>query len=258
MSNTPLPTAIDFSTLLKVTAPVAVTISEDAKLNVDNTIPNPDMDAELSMKYQKKTQYEHIIDLPDTYIGSIIAEQVEQHVFANVKTSKTTIIPEDSNKSVSNPSELMVEYNRDMITKSKIDYVPGLFKIFDEIIVNANDSRNRIDAKIANGEKGHSKMTTLKVNIFKSAGGVTSDLVAEEQRWAISVYNDGDGIDVAKHPVEQIWIPQMIFAELLTSGNYNKAEQKVTGGKNGYGAKLTNIFSTYFFVINIKIKQHQR
>lgn len=198
----------------------------------------PDADAELSQKYQKKTQYEHIIDLPDTYIGSIIAEPVEQHVFANVKATKQTTLPETT--------ELTVEYNRDMITKTKIDYVPGLFKIFDEIIVNANDSRNRIDAKIANGEKGHRKMTTLKVNIFKHVAGV-----GHPERWAISVYNDGDGIDVAKHPVEQIWIPQMIFAELLTSGNYNKAEQKVTGGKNGYGAKLTNIFSTYFKIVTV-------
>ena len=43
----------------------------------------------------------------------------------------------------------------------------------------------------------------------------------------------------------------MIFGELLTSGNYNKAEKKITGGKNGYGAKLTNIFSTFFRVETI-------
>ena len=43
----------------------------------------------------------------------------------------------------------------------------------------------------------------------------------------------------------------MIFGELLTSGNYNKSEKKITGGKNGYGAKLTNIFSTYFRVETI-------
>jgi DNA topoisomerase-2 len=36
----------------------------------------------------------------------------------------------------------------------------------------------------------------------------------------------------------------MIFGHLLTSGNYNKEEEKIVGGKNGYGAKLTNIFST--------------
>ena len=66
----------------------------------------------------------------------------------------------------------------------------------------------------------------------------------------ISIMNNGDGIDVIEHPKEKkmkpIYIPQLIFGELLTSTNYNKDEQKVVGGKNGYGAKLTNIFSNSF------------
>jgi DNA topoisomerase-2 len=33
---------------------------------------------------------------------------------------------------------------------------------------------------------------------------------------------------------------------LLTSSNYNDEEKKVTGGRNGFGAKLANIFSTKF------------
>jgi DNA topoisomerase-2 len=42
----------------------------------------------------------------------------------------------------------------------------------------------------------------------------------------------------------------MIFGHLLTSSNYEDDEKKVTGGRNGYGAKLANIFSTEF---NIEI-----
>ena len=40
----------------------------------------------------------------------------------------------------------------------------------------------------------------------------------------------------------------MIFGELLTSSNYNDKEERTTGGRNGYGSKLTNIFSTQFDV----------
>jgi DNA topoisomerase-2 len=45
---------------------------------------------------------------------------------------------------------------------------------------------------------------------------------------------------------EKIYIPEMIFGHLLTGSNYDDDEQKTTGGRNGYGAKLCNIFSTEF------------
>lgn len=43
-------------------------------------------------------------------------------------------------------------------------------------------------------------------------------------------------------------MPELIFGHLLTSSNYNDNEKKMTGGRNGYGAKLCNIFSTEFIV----------
>jgi DNA topoisomerase-2 len=56
--------------------------------------------------------------------------------------------------------------------------------------------------------------------------------------------NDGPGIDVAMHPTYGVYIPQMVFTELLTSTNYTK-EKKIVGGKNGLGVKLVIIWSTY-------------
>ena len=43
-------------------------------------------------------------------------------------------------------------------------------------------------------------------------------------------------------------VPTLLFGELLTSDNYDDTEKKVTGGRNGYGAKLTNIFSKKFIL----------
>ena len=40
----------------------------------------------------------------------------------------------------------------------------------------------------------------------------------------------------------------MIFGELLTSSNYDDNKKRTTGGRNGYGSKLANIFSTKFEV----------
>ena len=38
----------------------------------------------------------------------------------------------------------------------------------------------------------------------------------------------------------------MIFGHLLTSSSYERKTDIISGGKFGFGAKLTNIFSRYF------------
>lgn len=58
--------------------------------------------------------------------------------------------------------------------------------------------------------------------------------------------NNGKGIPVVFHKTEQMYVPELIFGTLLTSSNYDDSEKKVTGGRNGFGAKLCNIFSKEF------------
>ena len=41
----------------------------------------------------------------------------------------------------------------------------------------------------------------------------------------ISIMNDGNGIDVAMHPKDKKWIPEMIFCHLRTSTNYDDKEK---------------------------------
>ena len=62
------------------------------------------------------------------------------------------------------------------------------------------------------------------------------------------MWNNGRGIPVEMHSVEKKFVPELIFGTLLTSSNYNDSQRKVTGGRNGYGAKLCNIFSSEFTV----------
>lgn len=147
--------------------------------------------------YQKKTQLEHILLRPDTYIGSVERQTQQMWVYD--------------------------EAGQCMVQKS-LSFVPGLFKIFDEILVNAADNKIR-----------DPNMDTLKVDIDKENG-------------SISIFNNGDGIPVVIHKGEQVYVPELIFGQLLTSSNYDDAEKKVTGGRNGYGAKLCNIFSREFTV----------
>lgn len=57
-----------------------------------------------------------------------------------------------------------------------------------------------------------------------------------------------------------IYAPELIFSNLLTSSNYDDDQKKTTGGRNGYGAKLANIFSTKFIVetADCKSRKHYR
>ncbi|KAI9055018.1 hypothetical protein LZ554_002159 [Drepanopeziza brunnea f. sp. 'monogermtubi'] len=148
-------------------------------------------------QYQKLTQLEHIIKRPDTYIGS-----VEQ-------TTETMWVFNSESQSM----ELR-----------KVTFVPGLYKIFDEILVNAADNKQRDPS-----------MKSIKV-------------VVDREKGEISIENDGAGIPIEIHEKEGIYIPEMIFGHLLTGSNYDDDEAKTTGGRNGYGAKLCNIFSTEFIL----------
>jgi DNA topoisomerase-2 len=184
----------------------------------------------IGEKYQKVSQYTHIIKRPDTYVGSINPEK-DTHYIYNEETQN-------------------IDYK-------EINVIPGLYKIFDEIIVNAIDNKNRIENLIEVEKlKGLKKMTRLDVN-FKRIKIKTDD-GTEEEKWGIEVKNNGEGIDVDIHPTEKVWVPDMIFSHLLTSTNYDDTEKKITGGKNGYGAKLTNIYSYYFCVetVDTQRKRH--
>lgn len=115
-------------------------------------------------------------------------------------------------------------------SQKTVSYSSALLKIFDEILVNAID-RNSLHPEEAK-------------NI---------SVLVDQEHGLISVENSGPlgGISVEKHPTEGLWNPELTFGHLLTSTNYNDNEQRVTGGRNGYGAKLANVYSK-LFVVTIK------
>jgi DNA topoisomerase-2 len=110
----------------------------------------------------------------------------------------------------------------------EMDLVPALYKLFDEVIVNCRDHWSRMN---------QSPMMEKHL--------VTSIQVTVESDGRITMMNDGSGVDVAKHPETQLWIPEMVFGHLRTSTNYDKTEKKIVGGKNGFGVKLVFVWSTY-------------
>jgi len=147
--------------------------------------------------YQKKTQVEHILLRPDTYVGSVEKQ--------------------DDNLWVWNSEKEEMEFR-------SISYVPALYKIFDEILVNAADNLRR----------------------DKSMNNIQVEIDTKQKR--IKVRNNGKGLPIQIHKTHKVYVPELVFGHLLTSDNYNDSEKKVTGGRNGFGAKLTNIFSNKFIV----------
>ena len=159
----------------------------------------------LAKQYQQKTDKQHILENPDTYIGSV--EKVDTNMW---------ILPDSGDK----------------ITLNCFEYIPGLYKLFDEGIVNCRDHAIRM-------VQMHARQPTIDHKLVSYIHTTVSE------DGIITFENDGDGIDVAMHPDYNIWIPEMIFGHLRTSTNYNKDEKRIVGGKNGFGFKLVLIWSTW-------------
>jgi DNA topoisomerase II len=157
----------------------------------------------MADQYKKHTHREHILELPDTYVGSTETHEEVRWVF-DASTGK--------------------------MAHRKVAFNPGYYKIFDEILVNARDALVRTQQDSTKQPIKH-----IAISVSVVANVVTID-----------VENDGDGIPIEMHPEHKVYAPELIFGHLLTSGNYDKSEEKIVGGKNGYGAKLTNIFSNKF------------
>ena len=130
---------------------------------------------------QQKTDKQHILDNPDTYIGSV--EQIES------------------------PCWVLAD---DKIVEKNISIIPGLFKLFDEGIVNCRDHVVRMQSRIADKCENAVPVTYIHVSIDVAEGGGT-----------ITMTNDGNGMDVVQK--DGIWIPELVFGHLRTSTKIGRA-----------------------------------
>jgi DNA topoisomerase-2 len=152
-----------------------------------------DSDKSIEQTYVKLSPIEHVLKKPGMYVGDLDFRTEKQFIYLN-----------------------------NQIVQKEITWSPGLYKIVDELIVNAYDQSIRDET-----------LQIINVNISSES---------------FSIFNDGVGIDVIKHPVHKIYVPELIFANLMTSTNYDESEQRITGGTHGLGAKLSAIFSNKFIV----------
>ena len=124
----------------------------------------------MSEQYQKKELRQHIYDTPDTYAGG-----------SDLINEVLPIYSKDDHK----------------IIYKEIEYIPVLYNMFNEILVNARDHKIRLEGKNV------SQVTNIKVTFEK-----------DTNTW--SIYNDGEGIPIEIHSKENVYNPELIFGHLLT------------------------------------------
>ena len=171
--------------------------------------------ADISKKYVKLEQREHVLQKPGMYIGSVEADQYEIWLLND---------------------------EGDKMEKRFVYYIAGLFKIFDEIVANASDHYIRLKTLAASGQEVN-PVKDIKVTIDKETG-------------VISVYNSGDGIDIVVHQDHKVYIPELIFGNLLTSTNYSDDSKELIG-TFGIGGKASNIFSEWFEIETVDANTKQ-
>lgn len=114
-------------------------------------------------------------------------------------------------------------FEDDKMVKRETNFVPSFLKVFDEIITNAVDEHKR-----------NPQLNKIEVNLDVKTG-------------KISVKDNG-GIPVQIHKEHGKYVAEVIFGNLMSGSNYDDSEDRVVAGTNGYGSKLTNVFSKQFTI----------
>ena len=162
---------------------------------------------DIASTYRKLDHRAHVLLRPGMYVGSVEPDTCNTWVY---------------------------DATADKMVFRQIQYIPALYKIFDEILMNAIDHSVRLKRNASSSSVNPVK--NIKVEIDRTSG-------------TIKVWNDGDGIDVVLHPEHNCYVPELIFGHLLTSANYDDDDaERIIGGQNGIGAKACNIFSSSFIV----------
>ena len=186
--------------------------------------------------YEKKTQREQILHRPDMYVGATKPLQWDK--------------PEWVATSLSPPE----------VALRPVTASDGLMRIWIEPFSNAKDSvfrSNMPPARAARGSRaaagaasaGAAAPRARKPRASK-ARATYIRVAYDPKTFRFTIENDGFGIPLEVHPESQppTLVPVMVFSQYSTSSNYDDTQDRVTSGRNGYGSKLTNTFSTEFSV----------
>ncbi len=139
----------------------------------------------------KLTDREHILLRPGMYLGSTVLETISQY---------------------------LIEENK--FIKKEVQYVPGLIKIFNELIDNSLDEFVRTSGAFAD---------IIHINLDSEK---------------FEVKDNGRGIPV-KIAHDKIYMPEIAWTEARAGSNFQN-EKSTTIGTNGVGSMISSVFSREF------------
>ncbi len=116
------------------------------------------------------------------------------------------------------------------ITKEEICLAKGLLVIIDEILSNATDRQQH-------------DLRAIRIHFDREYGDIT-------------IKDDGGGMEVSKYQDTDKWIPTIAFTEEKSGTNFDDSEKRHGVGRNGYGAKATNVFSKKISLETLDVSNH--
>lgn len=130
-------------------------------------------------------------------------------------------------------------YHKGRFILNKIKFAPAWYKIIDEIIVNAIDQWVNFPKKVCE----------IRISF-------------EQQTGVLTIRNSGPSIGVyltKNLQGTEMYAPQLIASEFLSGDNLDEDndDDRVTGGTNGAGLKLTNAFSDYLTLTTADTKRRK-
>ena len=130
---------------------------------------------------------------------------------------------------VRSAEEFVVVDDKYRVERREVSYSPASLRIFIELLSNVIDN-------VARSRKAKKPVKKICVTLDKETGET-------------SFWNDGLVIPIELHDEEKCYNHTLIFGHLLTSSNYDDEDERLDiSGRNGVGAKATNVFSTRFTV----------
>ena len=194
---------------------------------ISQTLQTPQTPIKLKVNKPNEQKLSLKVDKP---VDKIETQLMTQSNYSRFKDQRDHVynIPDTyiGNSVQSDREERILDLETLLFKKNIIRIPEGVERLFIEILSNAGDNSAR---SLLKGVDPDEILITMNENTIK-------------------IRNGGIPIPVEMHKEEKLYVPELIFGNLMSSSSYDKTKKRQFSSRNGFGSKLTNIFSKKFSV----------